>query len=211
MKSQLKRGRRVEIFRYTPPLSQTDQPLFGARTKELEGTAILQSLIRKYHDEKEPSEIWMVKFDEDDEPVQREILVEVQPKPSGMLSSMARSSEGKNLLLFMKTVGLSHDWSDPTGHGVTAFVNGQTLDNTVGASELTATGQVNCEILVHLEHKNIKIVVNLNTMLALASGYVRQQYGVAEEAIKGLVVADPPYGSVYLDKRTGSSNTAYQS
>ena len=106
-----------------------------------------------------------------------------------MLSSLARSPEGRNLLLFMASAGLSDDWADPTSHGVTAYVNGKILDNAIGAVELVNGRQVNEEILVHLECANSKVILNLNTLIALASRYIRQQYDVAAEAVQNNSIA----------------------
>ena len=172
MRSQLKRGCRVDI--YQSPLAAMD----------FEGTAVLQSRIRKNYTSAPAYETWMVKFDEDDEPVERVIRVDLPEPSSGMLSSLARSPEGKSLLSFMRVTELSHDWSNPNRRGITAHFSGQLLDNEVGPIELTSTGRINDELLVHLEHRDTRIIVNLNTLLALASGYIRQQYDVATEAVQ---------------------------
>lgn len=168
MKTILKRGQRVEILR----------PFASA----VEGTATLISSVRKCHTNIPPMETWIVKFDDDEEPVQRDIAVRL-PQTSGMSSSLARSPESRNLLAFIAAAGLSDDWADPSGHNVTAWVNGKILNNEVGAIEL-AGRQVNDEILVHLECPGAKIILNLNTILVLASSYVRQQYNVATEAVQ---------------------------
>jgi hypothetical protein len=99
-----------------------------------------------------------------------------------MASSLARLPENKNLLVFMAEAGLSGDWVDPAGHGVVAHFSGKTLNNEVGAVELAGSRKINEEMLVHLEHGKSKVILNLNTLLVLASSYVRQQFNVAAEA-----------------------------
>jgi hypothetical protein len=174
MKS-LKRGSRVNVYKWYQDgsIPQTD----------LEGSAVLQTRIRKNYAAQPPYETWMVKFDEDEEPVQRNIQIDMQEETAGMLSSLARSPDGRDLLMFMKITKLPEDWSDPIGHEVTAFVSGQVLDNSVGSAELTVTGKVNDEMLVHLQHSDTAAIVNLATILALAAGYVRQQYKLASEVV----------------------------
>jgi hypothetical protein len=126
--------------------------------------------------------VWVVKFEDDETPVERDITIRL-PKTSGMSSSLARSPEGKSLLAFMAAAGLSDDWADPSGHGVTAWINGKVLNNEIGAVEIKGR-KVNDEILVHLECPKEKITVNLNTLLILASSYVKLQYAIATEAVQ---------------------------
>jgi len=179
MKSQLKRGQTVNV--YKDPFTKT----------QLEGEAVLQILVCRQYDQEPPSEVWGVRFLEDDLSVQRTIAVQLKSHDAvmSMLSSMARSATGKRLLEFMKKAELPPDWEDPPGHGVTAHTTGLILDNMVGPTELNG-GRVNEEILVHLAHTDQKIVVNLNVVLALATAYVRQQYEVASKAAKDRFTAE---------------------
>jgi hypothetical protein len=179
MKTILKSGQRVEIFQ--SDISSLDFPI--PLVANLEGTATLIKLVKKCHTAARPYETWMVKFDDDGEPVQRDIQIRL-PYSSGMSSSLARAIESRNLLTFMSSAGLSNDWADPNGHNVTAYFSGKILDNAVGAAELSGSRRINNEILVHLECPNAKIVVNLNTLLVLASSYIRQQIDVATEAVQ---------------------------
>jgi len=179
MKSQLKRGQTVNI--YKDPFTKT----------QLEGEAVLQILVCRQYDQEPPSEVWGVRFMEDDLTVQRTIAVQLKSYDSvmSMLSSMARSATGKQLLEFMKRAELPPDWEDPPGHNVTAYTSGIVLDNKVGPTELSG-GRVNEELLVHLTLSDHKIVVNLNVVLALATAYVRQQYEVASKATKDRYTAE---------------------
>ena len=188
MKTVLKVGQKINIYR--PSLIDGNVG-YGVATisnpsgeAELEGIATLVRIVRKNHACIPPFETWIVKFDDDEEPVRRDIHVRL-PQTAGMASSLARSPEGRNLLAFAAAAGLSDDWADPSGHGVTAWVNGNVLNNGVGAVEL-AGRQVNDELLVHLECAGAKVILNLNTLLALASSYVRQQYDIATEAVQNL-------------------------
>ena len=169
MKTVLKKGQKVEIRKVC--------------TGELEGKAVLVALVKKNHSYTPPFETWMVKFDEDDEPMERDIRVKL-PHSSGMASSLARSPESKSLLTFMSDADLSDDWVDPRGHGITAYVTGKVLSNENGAVEVVGRNKANDELLVHLEHGKTGIVLNLNTLLVLASSYVRLQYDVATEAVE---------------------------
>lgn len=179
MKTILKSGQRVEIFQ--SDISALDFPI--PLVANLEGTATLIKLIKRCHMAAQPYETWLVKFDDDEEPVQRDIQVKL-PYMAGMSSSLARALESRNLLTFMASAGLSDDWADPDGHGVTAYVSGKVLDNAIGAVELSGNRHVNNEILIHLECSKAKMVVNLNTLLVLASSYIRQQINVATEAVQ---------------------------
>lgn len=167
MKSVLKKGQQVEIKK---PSGET------------EGIATLVAVVRKSHTAIPPFETWVVRFDDDEEPVQRDIPVKL-PQVAGMASSMARLPESRNLLAFMAEAGLSNDWIDPTNNGVTAHISGKVLNNEVGAVELVGR-KINEEMLVHLEHGKTKIVLNLNTLLVLASSYIRQQFNIAAEAVR---------------------------
>jgi len=167
MRTVLKRGERVEISK--------------VGSVETEGIATLMQLVRKSHTAIPPFETWIVRFDDDEEPVQRDIPVKV-PQVAGMASSLARLPESGNLLAFMAEAGLSSDWIDPAGHGVTARVSGKVLNNEVGAVELAGSRKINEEMLVQLEHGKTKLVLNLTTLLVLASSYIRQQFNVAAEA-----------------------------
>ena len=178
MRTVLKVGQRVDITR-------EESTGCGYQSTMFEGKATLVKLVRKCHTAIPPFEIWIVKFDDDEEPVQRSIPVKL-PSVSGMSSSLARAPESRNLLAFMAAAGLSDDWTDPSGHDVTAYVSGKVLSNDVGAVELTSNNRINEELLVHLEHPGAKIVLNLNTLLVLASGYVRQQFDMAAEAVKNV-------------------------
>ena len=175
MKTVLKVGQRVDIY-YREARDISNEA-------ELEGTATLIKLVRKNHMCIPPFETWIVKFDDDDEPVQRDINVKLQ-QVFGMSSSLARAPESRNLMAFMAASGLSDDWADPSGHGVTAHINGKVLNNEFGAVELIGSRQVNDEILVHLECTGAKLILNLNTLLVLASSYIRQQYDIAAEAVQ---------------------------
>jgi len=166
MKSVLKSGQQVSI----------NQPT------GLEGTATLIKLVRKCHASIPPFETWTVKFDDDEEPVQRDIPIKLPPV-TGMASSLARLPESRNLLAFMAEANISNDWVDTSG--VTAYVSGKVLNNEVGAVELAGNRKINEEMLVHLEYGKTKIVLNLATLLVLASSYIRQQFNVAAEATEG--------------------------
>jgi hypothetical protein len=179
MKTILKSGQRVEIFQ--SDISKLDFPI--PLVANLEGTATLVKLVERHHTAARPYETWMVKFDDDEEPVRRDIHIKL-PYMAGMSSSLARSIESRNLLTFMTCAGLSDDWADPNGHGVTAYIGGKILDNAVGGVELSGSRRINNEILIHLECPKSKIVVNLNTLLVLASSYIRQQMDVATEAVQ---------------------------
>lgn len=179
LKTVLKVDQKVEVFKSLFECETLD----GPPKYILEGTATLVKLVCKHHNTIPAYETWMVKFDDDGEAVQRDIRVKLPPT-SGMASSLARSPEGKSLLAFMVETGLSNDWADPSGHGITAYVNGKVLNNEIGASEFAKSNQINDEILVYLEHGQTKVILNLNTLLVLASSYVRQQYGVVAEAIE---------------------------
>lgn len=177
MKTILKAGQQENIYR--PALGAGDFPI------TLEGRATLVKLVRRCHTAKQPYETWLVKFEDDDTPVSRDIVVNLPNY--GMASSLARSPECINLLEFMENAGLSNDWADPCGHGVVAYVTGRVLGNDVGAVELAGSRKINDELLVHLEctkdsDANSKIILNLNTLLVMASNYIRQQYDIAAEA-----------------------------
>jgi hypothetical protein len=169
MKTVLKVGQKVDIY----------ERVCGKPA--LEGTATLIKLVTKNHNTIPPYETWIVDFDDDGEPVQRDIRVSL-PQASSMASSLARSPEGKSLLTFIS--GLEDGLADPKSNGVTAYVSGKVLGNEVGAKELAGNNQVNDELLVHLECRDEKVILNLNTLLILASSYIRQQYGVVTEAIE---------------------------
>jgi hypothetical protein len=175
MKTVLKVGQKVDIVR-------EESAWGGQQSNMFEGKATTVKLIRKNHTAIPPFETWMVKFDDDEEPVQRDIRVKL-PQAPGMSSSLARSPESRNLLAFMAAAELSDDWMDPSGHGITAYVSGKVLSNEIGATELV-NGRINEEMLVHLEHNKAKIVLNLNTLLVLASGYIRQQFDMAAEVVQ---------------------------
>jgi hypothetical protein len=172
MKTILKPGQKVEIYK---------------EDGLIEGTATLIKLVKKCHTADRPIETWFVRFDDDGEIIQRDISVKLISTP-GMSSCLARSPEGKSLLTFMSMADLTDDWIDPKGHDVTAFVSGKILDNLVGSNELVGPNQVNEEILIHLEHSDTSIVINLNTLLVLASSYVRQQLDMAD----GVVLKQQP-------------------
>jgi hypothetical protein len=97
-----------------------------------------------------------------------------------MASSLARLPESRNLLAFMAEAGISNDWVDTSG--IAAYTSGKVLSNEVGAVELAGSRKINEEMLIHLEHGKTKIVLNLNTLLVLASSYIRQQFNIAAEA-----------------------------
>ncbi|MFA5767454.1 MAG: hypothetical protein WC919_06015, partial [Candidatus Paceibacterota bacterium] len=63
MRTVLKRGQRVDIYR----------PAVMGTVAEIEGAATLIQLVRKNHTSIPPFETWTVKFDDDEEPVQRDI------------------------------------------------------------------------------------------------------------------------------------------
>jgi hypothetical protein len=125
MRTVLKSGQKVEILK---PLALLESKCFTCPA-DLEGIATLIKLVRKCHTAIPPSEVWLVKFDDDDEPVQREILVKLPQTTSGMSSSLARSPESRNLLAFMSVAGLSDDWIAPAERGVTAHFSGSVLVN----------------------------------------------------------------------------------
>jgi len=99
-----------------------------------------------------------------------------------MLSALARSPMGHQLLDFVAANGLPPDWEEPSRFGVSAFVTGRKLDNRLGANAVIQ-GSVNDEILVHLESPHGKCTLNLNTLLALATAFVEQQYNLAAVAV----------------------------
>jgi hypothetical protein len=169
MRTVLKRGQRVDIYR----------PAVMGTVAEIEGAATLIQLVRKNHTSIPPFETWTVKFDDDEEPVQRDIPVKL-PQIAGMASSLARLPESRNLLAFMAEAGISNDWVDTSG--IAAYTSGKVLSNEVGAVELAGSRKINEEMLIHLEHGKTKIVLNLNTLLVLASSYIRQQFNIAAEA-----------------------------
>lgn len=180
MKTVLKKGERHTIVK-------------SGSLSVVEGIAELVKPISKNYGSNPPYEVWDVKFD-DDEIVRRMITVKLSPdeteQPKWMLggsccmsSSYARSSESDALVKFMKAANISIDWADPVGHGITAWVTGNALSNEIGAIELNGK-KVNNELLLHLEHNNEKVVVNLNTLLVLATSYIKQQYDVAKEALR---------------------------
>ena len=170
MRTVLKRGQRIDICR----------PFYMGTGTEIEGAATLIQLVRKSHTSIPPFETWTVRFDDDEEPVQRDIPVKL-PQVAGMASSLARLPESRNLLAFMAQAGISNDWIDPAGNGVVAHVSGKILNNDIGSAELVGR-KINEEMLVHLEHGKTKIVLNLATLLVLASSYIRQQFNIAAEA-----------------------------
>jgi hypothetical protein len=171
MRTVLKRGQRVDIYR----------PSIVGVNAEMEGAATLIQLVRKSHTSIPPFETWTVRFDDDEEPVQRDIPVKL-PQVTGMASSLARLPESRNLLAFMAAAGISNDWVDTSG--ITAYTSGKVLSNEVGAVELAGSRKINEEMLVHLEHGKTKIVLNLTTLLVLASSYIRQQFNIAAEAVE---------------------------
>jgi hypothetical protein len=183
MKTALKVGQKVNIFKLWSAITFPNDDLTN-RPPLCEGVATLVKLVRKCYSAVRPFETWIVKFDDDEEPVERDIAVRL-PQPSSMASSLARSPESKKLLAFMDITGLSDDWVDPVGHGVVAHVNGRVLNNAVGAVELSGDNQINDEILVHLEHSEYKVVLNLNTLLVFATRYIKQQFDIATEAVQG--------------------------
>ena len=177
--SKLHQWQKVKI--YKDPLEKT----------QFEGTA---TLLRRVNigEVRTPipaeCEVWEVRFDADDEArVTRVIAIDDKNAfTMSMLSAMARSPEGKSLLDFMVAAGLSADWEDPQGHDVSCDVSGRFLSNKVGPNVLDGS-RPNNELLVHLDidgPSTHTTTVNLNTILALASAYVRQQYGIAEEAVR---------------------------
>ena len=195
MRTILKKGEQVKIF----------HPPSGTFPARQEGTATLIKLVRRNHDSVPPTEVWLVRFDDDGEVVERTIPVSISLP--GMASSLARSAESKNLLAFMASAGLSDDWADPSGHGVTAWVSGKVLNNEVGAVELAGNRQVNDELLVHLECPEAKLVVNLNTLLVLATGYIRVQYSVAAAATQYLKTLETVLPSCENESQVPDSHT----
>jgi len=99
-----------------------------------------------------------------------------------MLSALARSHMGRALLEFMKDNELPEDWEDPQRYSITAYATGRVLDNKLGSSVI-CDGDMNDEILVHLDSPKGKCVVNLNTLLALGCAFIEDQYRKAGEAI----------------------------
>lgn len=101
---------------------------------------------------------------------------------STMLSSMARSPMGRNLLEFMDGSGLREDWEDPSGQSVSAWVTGRLLDNQAPANVIVEE-EANEELLLQLKSPHGKCTVNVNTLLALAAAYIRREYVLAEGVI----------------------------
>ena len=99
-----------------------------------------------------------------------------------MLSALARSHMGRALLDFMEKNGLPDDWEDPQNYSVTAYTTGRVLDNKLGVTVI-CDGDMNDELLVHLDSPKGKCIVNLNTLLALGCAFINDQYRKAEEAI----------------------------
>lgn len=90
-----------------------------------------------------------------------------------MISAVARSKESINLLEFADSNGLHDDWSSSHDEkGIRAMITGMVLDNKNSPSPISK-GSVNTEFLVHLTGPAGKCVVNLSTVLALASAYIR--------------------------------------
>lgn len=100
----------------------------------------------------------------------------------GMLSPLARSPMGRELIEFMEVAGINPDWDET---GVTAFVTGNVLDNQNVHTVTTANGIPNNEMLVHLTSKDgHTCVVNVNTLLALAAAFIREQFAKADDVLQ---------------------------
>ena len=181
---KLKRGQEIDI--YKDPFDKTMLEGRATLIKRQPNTMVLTG---------PPHEEWDVLFEDNESPVRRVIAIE-DSKPSvdiftmSMLSAVARSPECKSLLEFMSRAGLTADWEDPPNHRVTASICGRVLDNRIGSNPMYGS-KVNNEILVTLELKDESLreveyitTLNLNTILALASAYIKQQHEIAEAAIK---------------------------
>ena len=99
-----------------------------------------------------------------------------------MLSALARSAACKQLVVFADASQLPEDWEDPGQSGVTAFISGYKLDQKVGSAEFSGD-RFNEELLVHLRSPNVACTINLNTVLALATAFVRDQYAAVEQVL----------------------------
>ena len=88
-----------------------------------------------------------------------------------LLSAIARSNEGCDLLEFAKTHKLSEDWQETREVGVKAMLTGRDLDNKNSNAKFV-DGDINHEYLVHIEGPAQSCVVNLATILAMAAAYV---------------------------------------
>lgn len=95
---------------------------------------------------------------------------------SNMLSALARSPMGKSLINFIEVSNINEDWDEPK---VQAFITGNKLDNQK-FNDILVEGGANDEILVHLQSDHGKCILNLNTILAFASAYVKNQYMLVE-------------------------------
>ena len=100
-----------------------------------------------------------------------------------MLSALARSDMGEELLEFVRQSGLPDDWENPAAHSVEAHCTGRILDNKLGAIEVDGP-RMNEELLVHLRSPAGRCVLNLNTLLAFATAYVAYQFDAVGRAIE---------------------------
>ena len=179
---KLRRGQEVDI--YTDPFTK----------QQLEGRAILIKWHPSSAGDVPPHEIWDVQFEDNETPVLRTIATESKPSVDtytmSMLSAVARSPECKSLLEFMSRAGLSTDWESPPDHRVTASIYGRVLDNRNGPALLDGS-KPNEEILISLELRDESMrqvefgtLVNLNTIMALAAAYIKQQHEIAHAAVR---------------------------
>jgi hypothetical protein len=100
------------------------------------------------------------------------------------LSAMARGPEGQALVRFAGHNDLPDDWSDTK---IQAMLSGNRLDNATGATltdldERSPDG-INREYLVHLEGCGV-CVVNLATILAMATAWCRHQQDLAKSVAR---------------------------
>jgi hypothetical protein len=103
---------------------------------------------------------------------------------SKMLSSIARGTEGVALVKFANLHGLADDWHDagqppPGASPISVMVSGSRLDNIFGNLVMVDEGEISPEYLIHLGGNRAKCVVNLATVLAMATAYARQQIALA--------------------------------
>lgn len=102
-----------------------------------------------------------------------------------LVSAMARGEEAKLLVEFEDLNRIQAGWSGASDRGIKAMVSGLILDN-LNDAHITEddSHKLNKEILVHLSSPLGDCTVNLATVLAFASSYIREQHQIAVNSVR---------------------------
>lgn len=102
---------------------------------------------------------------------------------------MARSPEGRALLAFQEANDLGATWDSPLESGVTARFFGEVLANGNPASTMLGRDVLNDEMLVVLRSPHGECVQNVNTLLAFACAYIKDQYDKVGRSLPPIVTS----------------------